>query len=354
MALNLLMYDGFDSYPNVLASSYGFQSRWLSNDPGGAFVGVGLVAGRFGGQAADFTEGSAFTTTYGAGYAITAQGAGVTGLALGMAFNLKRAITNFAVLNFHNTGISGTRVCGLGVNSSQQLFIWRGSVATVLATDTLALSTGAWHYIEFVASISGTVGTISVYLDGVLRPALNFTGNTGTLAIDSISFLNDSVGYTSDMFWIDDLYVASGAVRVGEARVTTLNVAANSAVTWTPLASTNASQVSEVLNDGDASYVYTTVAGNEDLYTINPLPSTPSTIYAVQPVLSCRKGDATTHTIQVSLKSGATLVHGPTDAVTGSYIYGPTIPIYVNDPNTGFPWVAAAVNAALIGMKLIS
>jgi hypothetical protein len=348
--MSILLIEGFDVYPNINSTSYGLQSRWLSTS---AYNRISLVTGRYGGQALQITGA---TNNFGASadYPLTAAGSGTTTLTLGVAYNNGLSIPgNVVVLNFQNGGAGGTQICGLAMNSSQQLFFWRGTTATVLATSSVSIPTGSWHYLEVVLTIA-TSGSFSVYLDGVSIMSATAV-NTGSLSIDTLElgtntgYFVSEIGYFSQF---DDLYVTNTAVRVGERRVATLYPASNGAVAWTPLTGTNYSEVNSTLCNGGASYVSTSTASASDLYGITSLPTTPAVIDAVQTRVCVSKSDAGTHTVKGQIKSGATLAQGAVYGVSSSFLYD--IDIYPTDPNTGGAWAGSAVNAAQIGQELIS
>jgi hypothetical protein len=181
---------------------------------------------------------------------------------------------------------------------------------------------------------------------------VNFTGDTGGSPADFISLgPNGSTNFFQGSY--DDCYCKDAAARESERRVETLYPASNSQSQWTPLTGgSNFAMVDETLVDGDTSYVFSSTVNQEDLYGVGPLSSTPVAISAVQVRVCARKDDATTRTMASSLSSGGTLTHGATFALTGSYQYQRDI--YVDDPHTSASWIAAGVDAALIGQKVIS
>ena len=142
------------------------------------------------------------------------------------------------------------------------------------------------------------------------------------------------------------------AASLGDLRVQVTVPAANSAVQWTPLAGSNFSEVNELPVDGDTSYVYTSTAGQQDLYTVGSLTGTPSSIKAVQIRTCMRKTDASAHTAASVISSSATVQQGATQSLSSTYQYNADI--YEQDPHTSAAWTLSAVNALLIGQKLLS
>lgn len=341
------LVDGFDVYPDVASTSQGLQSRWVASNTSQGYTNVAFVTGRFGGQAVHvaaqingFPSGICFPL-YGEGF-------GATSVTIGFAFNLQTSVRQTDIMGFLNGGPNGTQVWGVGVNNAQQVYLWVGSYTSVVAAMVSIIETGSWHYIE-ATWVGGVSGSLNLYLDGL--SALSYSGNTGTASIDTLQ-LGAKLSANADIGYYDDVYVKTGSTRLGERRVETLNTAANSSVTWTPLANTNWKEVSEVICDGDASYNFTSTAGNIDLFGINSLAENPVTISTVQVRAAIRKTDATSRVTHTVLNSGGTQQEGADWAVAGTYLYD--IDLWDLDPHTSAAWTPAAVDAALIGYKLVS
>jgi hypothetical protein len=348
--MSILLIEGFDVYPDVAVTSAGLQSRWTATNSTYPYANMVMTTGRFSGQAVEFVGSP--TEAPGIAYALTAQGSGSLTLCLGVAFKLLASTSLMQVLGFYNLGPSGTEVVGIGINTSQQLFLFRGSTSTVLATATGAISTGSWHYLDTQISVNASTGSMTLYLDGV--QVISYSGNTGSLAIDTLVLgPQASINVSTGLGAYDDLYVTSTSTRVGERRVETLYPdAAGASSAWTPLSGANYANVNATLNNNGATYVSTVAASASDLYQIGPLAGTPTTIDAVQTRISCAKSDAGSHTLKSQIKSGSTTTLGATYAVPGTFLYD--CDIYTVDPNTSAAWTYTGVNACQIGQELIS
>jgi hypothetical protein len=112
----------------------------------------------------------------------------------------------------------------------------------------------------------------------------------------------------------------------------------------------NDSNVDEAVEDGDTSYVYDSTSAHEDLYDLDNLAATPTSIIAVQSRMYAKKSDSGTRNGQIRVKSGATEVGG-TDTVL-STTYGWLVRVDTTDLNTSAAWTAAAVNALQVGPKV--
>ena len=345
--MSFLFIDGFSAYPDIQSTAQGLQSCWQF---GSNFSGnLTLISGRFGGQAVRVADASVGTS----GYFGQAVASGST-FAIGCAYRfvgpnsppgVSAGATFWSALN-------GTKLCGWGINSNQQLFLWVGAETNAVATFATPLPPGGWHYVEMEAHILASGGVLNLYLDGI--EVATFTGVVSATACTYISFgLNGN--FVSSVFTQDygDIYAVNVATRVGECQVVPLVPNSDQQKQWTPLTgSTNYPMVDTLPCDGDAAYVFSNTANQEDLYGTAGLPFTPVSIFAVQVRVAARKDDSATRTMATSLSSGGTLVHGTTFAVSGSYQYQRDI--YPTDPHTSAAWLQAGVNAAQIGQKVIS
>ena len=227
------------------------------------------------------------------------------------------------------------------------------SIVTPSATTStgFTVSVGTWYFIEMVLT-GGSSGSAAVYVNGTLANSQSGNYGAGIPAVMVLGSTADSGGSATGHFQFSDLYLSSTAASLGDCRVQVQSPASNSSVTWTPLTGTNWSEVNELPVDGDTSYVSTSTAGNQDLYTVTALGTTPSSVKAVQIRTCMRKSDASAHTAASAISSSGTVSVGATQSLGASYSYGTDI--YLTDPHTSAAWTGAALNALLIGQKLIS
>lgn len=116
----------------------------------------------------------------------------------------------------------------------------------------------------------------------------------------------------------------------------------------TPTAAVNAPFVAEPQQDGAASYVYSSTVSQSDLYTIQPIGSTPAGVLAVTTRGYVQKSDAGTRLAAVQIQSGATNAQAtPLALPAGSWAWNWRTD--QTDPATGAAWTATSVNNALIG-----
>jgi hypothetical protein len=110
----------------------------------------------------------------------------------------------------------------------------------------------------------------------------------------------------------------------------------------------NADAVCDSFEDGAASYLYSSNAGDVDLYTLTGISGTPTSVLGVVTRAYAQKSDAGTRTMAVQLKSGATVVESTAAAL--STVFGWIERTDTVDPATGAAWTPVSVNNAQIGI----
>jgi hypothetical protein len=346
--MTVIVTDGFDMY-NGLGSTTGLTNKWTSN--GGS--SVALTTGRFAGQGVNMGSSGS-----GAGRITrTFTGSPVTSVGVGVAINVTAMPTTDTVHGFLSILKGVVTTFGLRITTTGALEAYR--LTSLTAGTSLGVSAGSvigvgWHFIECAVTISDTVGTVLVKVDGstVLNLSSQDTNNAVT-NVDSISFGFGANNPGTLAIVVDDLYITDGAT-LGERKIETLRPAADTATkNWTPLTGTaNYAMVNETLADGDTSYVQASTVGTRDLYTLGTLSSTPTVIDAIQIVSFMEKTDATTRTVYNSCQSAGTDSDGSAFSLTASYNRFDRL--LATDPNGGGSWTASRVNGLLIGPKIAS
>jgi len=93
-------------------------------------------------------------------------------------------------------------IAALYVSSTGRLGM-RNDVTGTTATSPVPVSSGAWHTLEFYASINGTSGQTSVWLDGLQVGELTGTQSLGTTPIGYLQLGDTSAGKTFDVAFDD-------------------------------------------------------------------------------------------------------------------------------------------------------
>ncbi|TPI86370.1 hypothetical protein [Mesorhizobium sp. B2-8-9] len=251
--------------------------------------------------------------------------------------------------------------CGISINAVGKLIFWRGTNATVIATGTTTLSPNSWYFLEAKVTFHNTTGAYEIRLGGTSEMSGSGanTRNTANNQASGIRWISNAATTTMTMFDIDDIYIedTSGSAPyadfLGVIRVETAFVTTNDSVQWTPLSSTNASNVDEVQVDDDTTYNSDATAGHIDLFNHGALSSTPVTIFSVAIRSRARKDDVTARTYRNKLKSSTTVSNGATATLDTTYKW--IRDQFDTDPNTAAAWAtASAVNNSKIGYEVVS
>lgn len=242
----------------------------------------------------------------------------------------------------------------LRVSATRALTVTRNG--TLLATSTTILSTGVWYYVELKISISDTAGVVAMQINGASETLTFVTGNAtnqdtrnGTpTTVDTVKFQ----GAGAQIITIDDLYVidtTTGSAPandfLGDCRVEAmLPSTAGNYAQWTPLSSTNVSNVDESSPDGDTSYNSSSTANQIDSFNYTNITPSSATIYGIQYALSARKDDAGTRTIApLSRQSSTDYASATTHNLSTSYAY--YVQVKEQNPATSAAWTVSDVNS---------
>lgn len=217
----------------------------------------------------------------------------------------------------------------LATNTNSGFSVYRGSVSgTLLGSSTNGiLAANTWYYVEMGCTISDTVGTVEVRLNGnSASPVINLTSqdtkNGSTGLIDGFK-IADEAGGSSDNFTVDDFYFAD--TFLGDIKVE--SSLANGNGNYSDLIGSDANSVNNYLlideatpND-DTDYVEGLTTGNKDTYTFTDLATTAGTVYGVQIVAYARKTDAGTRNFQTVARLSGTNTNSSSKALTNNYRY---------------------------------
>lgn len=336
----VLMHEGFDTWP---ASSFDPSTfyGWETSTTGGFATQAGTLGGR---SVAAASSQRVLTYNLGATY---------TTLIIGMRVRLQ-TVNALQTLCLLQDSAAATQ-CGICVTAAGKLAFFRGTTATILATGTTTLVVGAEYFIEAKILVDNS-GTVELQLNGVAEIA-STAGDTTNTAISSASYVQWVLGTGSPIDRLDDVHIldtSSGVANtfIGLCRTEELIVTSNDSVQWTPLSSTNASNVDDATFDDDTTYNSDNTSGHIDLFNHGSLSSTPVTIHAVTVKSRAKKDDVTSRQLRNKLKSGATTSNGASQQV--QTIYMTQKDLFLLDPNAGpGAWTAANVNATKIGYERV-
>lgn len=331
----IIFRDGFDTYNGVSSTSVGVASKWSIS------VAGTLVAGRFGGQALQFTGGntnSMTTSVFSAVSSLTLEcGLKITTGSTGSPIFFREGSTNHVDLVF----------------SSDGSITARRNTTTLGTSATGVYTPGVWFSLQVELVISDTVGRVTVVIDGAV--VLNLTGqdtqNGGTGVVDRLFFTGASSAPTAA--W-DDMIVLDTATRLtNPVRIETLVPDTDGGtLNWVPSSGTAHYAVVDELPVSATDYLSAAFVGDVDELALSALTGTPISIEEVVVVGYASKTDTATRTMNFEVESGATTSTG------SAYTLGTSGLRYerplATDPNTAVAWTASGVNALLVRPKVAS
>jgi hypothetical protein len=347
--MSLLHQNGFDHMATAdlgqLYITFGTQVAIAS----GARTGTGRV----------FRTSSSVATSMGAiGRAVVTPATTVT---TGFAFfpNSFDSTTS-SIVDFLD--IDGVVHMSLNITSTGDVLVKRGdNTGTTMTGGTAAgvFIQDNWYWVEFQSTIGdGTAGSWAVKVNGaaLISGSSTDTRNAGTLgqvAYVRIGHIRSGSSTTGN--WdFDDWYIRNDSTYMGDVKIALRSVSgAGNSAQFTPLSSTNASNVDDSTNDGDTTYNYSNTASQKDTFALTSLglSGTPS-VKAVSVLCSVRKDDAGTRVHRNVLRSGSTDYEGSDFGPLTTYTQAETI--WETDPNTAATWTYSNANAVEAGYKVQS
>ncbi len=283
----------------------------------------------------------------------------------GFAYKIAVLSTTHKIMGFYDSLTLRDQVY-IQLNSNGSIAAYRGNSGTVnpnvgagtlLGTSAASVVVaGSYHHIEAKVTFSDTVGEVTVNVNGVAVLTLTTQDtSTGTLVWDTF-WTHTGGGGTAD--W-DDLWVCDGSGAspwedfLGDARVDSVFPTGAGATTgWTPLSSTNVSNVDETAPDGDTTYNSTATLAVTDTFVVGDSPVIGATVLGVQGCVSVRKVDAGTGTIALVTRHSSTDYPGSTQSLLTTYAY------YLNiaqvNPGTSAAWTESNFNSAEFGYTRIA
>ena len=376
----LVSYQGFDGLNNSTDLLAGpFNSFTYSNETGGnsdnPLVSIVVTSTNARGGVGNCVTFNTAGTGTGASFhnrAIKGFNSTISSAIMGVAVIFPSSAISgniYPTLGFAN---AGTVQLTVRMDNTGTVTVWRGrpnaANGTLLATSSTTLSPTSYNYLELQATIgSGTSGSFTVRANGVIMTGLNVSGvntsgdGTANLTQAFIGPYTQSGGMTSginfcyydDMVMLDTTGVSPYNAFLGDCRVQTVYpVASGALVQWTPLASTNVSQVQETAMDGDTSYNASGTNGQIDLFTQGGISNAPLNIFAVKVRLACRLDSAGGDTVAGEVRSGGANYAATAQAALSTYSYLDFI--WTTDPATSAAWTKTGVNALQIGYNRVS
>jgi len=347
----IVWQDGLDSY-DADADMLANYSYYASTPPT-----FGSSTGRFGGGAAYCGANSA------TGSAMLCRGVPNSDL-----YHQFGGAVKFTALAGGSIGGARTSVgsyddiatqihCKIAVTSAGEIQIYNDAATLVATSATGVITLNTWKYLEVRIYRHATAGSVEVFIGGVSVVSATSIDTIDTSSTVIVGFWNRGSLTDENLFYVDDFYVASGSsfdTAVGDRRIGSLAVNADTA--QADLSLSTGSSGYQLLDDtgggnGDTDYIYSTTVGHISDFDFADLSGSP-TIHAVAVKLRASKTDAGSKTLRARIKSSSSVANGSTfDPGIG---YSQHTDIFLVDPATSSAWTASGVNAALVGVEIVS
>lgn len=259
-----------------------------------------------------------------------------------------------SVLDFMN--IADAAHCRLTIDSSRILRVLNAAGATVY-THSEALTLNTWYFIELGVVINSTTGRAILRINATEVYDSGATLNTQSGASAVATYIQTGDGFITHV--VDAMYVndSTGSLDTsfwGIFVVGVANVAANDSVAFTPLSSTNVSNIDDGNTpDDDTTYNSSDTVGHRDLFTVSGYTAPEGTILSVAVRSLMRAEDVGPRGARAVLRSSSTDALGTAVALTTSYAEAP---VYAStDPATSARFANdTAVNALRVGYEIAS
>ena len=228
---------------------------------------------------------------------------------------------------------------------------------TVLATSDTVLAIGT-YYVEAHIVISDTVGEIALRIDGKSEFAVTGvdTNNTASANCEQIRW-NGLFGSGGGGTGVDfnDLYIKGvpGAEGdfYGPILMEPIRPTADVTQEWTRSAGAdNFALVDEDSSDSATTYVETSVAATDDLYTMGDLSGAPATVIALVAMTVGSAVDGGSPSVRHVLDDGVSAASVGTERALGATVYRSQAHTFLTAPDAG-AWTAAKVNAIRLGIR---
>lgn len=336
----MLHMDGFDSYANTSDLSFEYVNSGTV---------LTLTGGRFGGGAFQIASTS---------------GQILSRPMPGSLVEVWVGVAIYSTYTANNPGVICEFKSAAGIEAS---FLYNGSTGllqattgeenSVLGSATITGISNSWHFYEFHYKYDGSAGIMELWIDGeqlINVTGVNTTRNAGQTIVTT-SF--GSLGFNCMSGYYDDIYILSltdggNITRLGDSRIVTLLPSSDAGPNdGTPSTGTDHFACVDETHWSTSTFLtMTNTSGQEELFGMSDLGSSPANVWAVKVLTYAEKSDAGAASLEMVVKSSST------SAVAGSTALSTTYQSYEGifeiDPNTSAQWTGAAIDAMKCGVQV--
>lgn len=261
---------------------------------------------------------------------------------------------------------NGNYQCCLTVSSTGALQFYRGNglppggggsgLQTAIGTASAGgtVTNGVWYGVNLAITISTTVGSHNIILNGnsvLSNSSLNNSGTGNAYATQvSLGTTNYSACKYDDFCCWDNTGAFFNSALSGDSRIfTKLTSGAGQYTNWTPTNPTNVNWSNvNTLPPSATKYNSNNTVTTKDSYAVQSAGLSVAP-YLVWARASLDMNDAGPHTPSLFMRSGSTDSAGvATAALTSGFLFYDAV--FQNDPATSSPWAGAAADAAQVGI----
>lgn len=307
----------------------------------------GLPAGNIGPTAASFGPNSGGITVP------TAAGP----YTLGMRFISTNAYgSSQEICRFYDA--SNNQQVTFSTDSGGTITAKRGTFGsgTVLGTSSgTTMTQNVWDYVEFQVTVSATVGTVAVRINGATVLTLtniNTLGGGGAAVIGKIAIGSNQTNFIQDLYIVDSTGSHNNTF-LGDVHVSAFTPTSNGTYTdYTPNGAASLYQCVNATTPTDST-VFASDSNPGDKMSVNLAPSSVAgTIAAVVNIGRMKKTDSGTRTANLFALNGGTEVDGSSIALGTSYAYYQQV--LEVDPNTGVPFTNLGFTTLQLGVETLT
>ncbi len=234
----------------------------------------------------------------------------------------------------------------LKTDGALQLSYFDGSGETNIGSASAALTLDTWYLIEVKGTSLATASsaTVELKINGSiiatgtgLTVSGAFRANSGEVCLGNVNSAETIDVYYDDLVVDSAAYPGASLIQVLKPR------AAGAAAGWTLGTGSTFAEVKEVPNDGDTTYISSSVLGDASSFAMDSTTTggISGTVAAVKTVAFLRDLTATA-SVKVRCRNGST--NNDTTGVTLTTSYLPYSRIDELDPNTGAAWTTGGVD----------